>query len=150
MKNFRFRLETLLRLRKNSRDRALSDYALSIRDREVAEKKVVQADLYLDRLNDILIEKSQNVFLGSEILAFQEQIRTAKTSKNNLVKNLSKLKTLEDSRRRVFVQKESEFKSLENYKNRKSDEHFHCEFKKEEKAQEDIISSRFVFSRVHS
>jgi flagellar export protein FliJ len=150
MKTFTFRLETLLQLRKNARDRALSDYADSIRDRESAEEEVQRAEGYLERLNVKLLAKSQNIFLGKDMLDFQEQIQKAKNTKSDLKNKLSRLSSIESSRRKVFIQKEAEFKSLDNYKLRMADEHIVFETNKEEKAQEDIITSRFVYNRAHS
>ena len=57
---------------------------------------------------------------------------------------------MESARRKVFLQKEAEFKVLDRFKERKASEHLSNEQKKEEKEQEDIISSRFVFNRFHS
>jgi len=149
MRSFTFRLETLLRLRKNARDRALAEYAMSIEKRELAESKVEEADLYLFKLNKNLSAKSQRLFLGNEMLAFQEQIKNAKILKDKFVRELSSLSSIESSRRNVFLQKEADFKSLDRYKERKAGEHLAYELKKEEKEQEDIISSRFVFNRAH-
>ena len=150
MKSFTFRLETLLRLRKNSRDRALADYAKSIEQRESADKKVKEANLYLEKLNERVSLKSKSLFSGNEMITFQSQIKNAKDSKNRLLKDLSKLSSMESARRKVFLQKEAEFKSLDRFKERKESEHLSNEQKKEEKEQEDIISSRFVFNRFHS
>ena len=84
------------------------------------------------------------------MITFQSQIKNAKDSKNRLLKDLSKLSSMESARRKVFLQKEAEFKSLDRFKERKASEHLSNEQKKEEKEQEDIISSRFVFNRFHS
>jgi len=150
MKAFTFRLETLLRLRKNSRDRALADYAKSIEQREIADNKVQEADLYLEKLNERLSLKSKSLFSGNEMITFQSQIKNAKDSKSSLIKNLSKLSSMESARRKVFLRKEAEYKSLDRFKERKANEHNFYEQKKEEKEQEDVISSRFVFNRSHS
>ena len=116
MKSFTFRLETLLRLRKNSRDRALADYAKSIEQRESADKKVKEANLYLEKLNERVSLKSKSLFSGNEMITFQSQIKNAKDSKNRLLKDLSKLSSMESARRKVFLQKEAEFKSLDRFK----------------------------------
>ena len=150
MKAFTFRLETLLRLRKNSRDRALADYAKSIEQREIADIKVKEADDYLEKLNERLSLKSKSLFSGNEMITFQSQIKNAKDSKSRLIKNLSKLSSMESARRKVFLQKEAEYQSLDRFKERKANEHHSYEQKKEEKEREDIISSRFVFNRSHS
>jgi hypothetical protein len=83
------------------------------------------------------------------MVAFQEQIKNAKILKDKFVRELSSLSSIESSRRKVFLQKEADFKSLDRYKERKAGEHLAYELKKEEKEQEDIISSRFVFNRAH-
>ena len=106
MKSFTFRLETLLRLRKNSRDRALADYAKSIEQRESADKKVKEANLYLEKLNERVSLKSKSLFSGNEMITFQSQIKNAKDSKNRLLKDLSKLSSMESARRKVFLQLE--------------------------------------------
>jgi len=110
MKTFTFRLETLLQLRKNARDRALSDYADSIRDRESAEEEVQRAESYLEGLNVRLLAKSQNIFLGKDMLDFQEQIQKAKNTKSDLKNKLSRLSSIESSRRKYLFKKKLNLK----------------------------------------
>ena len=112
---------------------------------ELAESKVEEADLYLIKLNKSLSAKSQRLFLGNEMLAFQEQIKNAKILKDKFVRELSSLSSIESSRRNVFLQKEADFKSLDRYKERKAGEHLAYELKKERKRAGGYYQFAFCF-----
>jgi len=150
MRSFSFRLETLLRLRKNSRDRALADYAKAIEQREFAQSKIAEIEDYLAELDNKKNLKVSHIFSVNEMILLQSQIEKAQEIKSKQLKNLSRCIGLESSRKKIFLQKEAEFKSLEKFKDRKAEEHIVFERNKEEKEQEDIISARFVYDRVSS
>ena len=149
MKSFTFRLETLLRLRSSARDRALADYASSIKKRELAERMVLESETYLSKLNDDLSAKTRVSFLGTDLVAFQEEIQRAKETKDQRCKEVARLYSLESSRRAVYLRKESEYKSLERFKERKASEHLSREIQKEEREQENVIAARYVYDRVN-
>ncbi len=138
-----------MRLRAAARDRALSDYAKSIKNRELAEMKVMETESYLGKLNSGMTAKTSNSFLGSELVAFQNEIQRTKQVRERRVKNVARLASLESSRKLVYLEKEAEFKSLERFKERKSSEHMAMEIKKEEKELENVIGARFVYERVN-
>ena len=48
----------------------------------VADKKVKEANLYLEKLNERVSLKSKSLFSGNEMITFQSQIKNAKDSKN--------------------------------------------------------------------
>jgi flagellar export protein FliJ len=54
---------------------------------------------------------------------------------------------LEESRRKLFVQKDSESKSLDRLKDRQMHEHIELEAKKEEQELDDVIGARYLYER---
>ena len=149
MKAFRFRLETLLRLKDASRERALQDYAISIKIRQEWEAKLDRAVGYIAELENMLSEKQKLNFRASDLASIQMHLEQARQEVESFTLEVSRKKALEESRRTIFLKKESESKSLLRLKERQMSEHLEMETKKEEHELEDVIGARYLYDRAN-
>jgi flagellar export protein FliJ len=147
MRAFNFRLATLLRLREASREKSLLDYAKSIHERQQTEDRLNRASEYVSKLEVKLNEMQKLSFNASELEAMIGGLDHARSVLRDLSIELSRKKTLEESRRRLFVQKDSESKSLDRLKDRQMSDHVKLEAKKEEQELDDVIGARYLYER---
>ena len=147
MRAFNFRLATLLRLREASREKSLLDYAKSIHERQQTEDRLNRASEYVSKLEFKLNEMQKLSFNASELEAMIGGLDHARSVLRDLSIELSRKKTLEESRRRLFVQKDSESKSLDRLKDRQMNDHVKLEAKKEEQELDDVIGARYLYER---
>ncbi len=147
MRAFNFRLATLLRLREASREKSLLDYAKSIHERQQTEDRLNRASEYVSKLEVKLNEMQKLSFNASELEAMIGGLDHARSVLRDLSIELSRKKTLEESRRRLFVQKDSESKSLDRLKDRQMNDHVKLEAKKEEQELDDVIGARYLYER---
>ncbi len=147
MRAFTFRLETLLHLREMAKERAIKEYALSISQRERIEKELGCAVNSLKALNQIIGEKRTIGFSGAEQEAFNQSVLKSKDEIIDLNSKLSESRNIEDAKRNLYLQADTNCKSLLKLKAKKKEEHVKREEKKEEVALEDVIGARFVFNQ---
>ena len=147
MKAFTFRLETLLHLREMTRDKAIKDYAISISNRENAEIDLNSAVNSLKNLNTVIHQKRAVGFSGFEQETFNQSIVRIKEGIIDFNSKLADSKHIESVKRKLYLQADSNCKSLHKLEEKKKDEHFKREERKEESELEDIIGARFVFNR---
>ena len=147
MRAFNFKLGTLLRLREASREKSLLDYAKSIHERQQTEDRLMRASEYVSTLEFKLNEKQKLSFNANELEAMISGLDHARSVVRDLSTELSRKKTLEESRRKLFVHKDSESKSLERLKDRQMNEHILFEAKKEEQELDDVIGARYLYER---
>ena len=110
MKAFRFRLETLLRLKDASRERALQDYAISIKIRQEWEAKLDRAVGYIAELENMLSEKQKLNFRASDLASIQMRLEQARQEVESFTLEVSRKKALEESRRTIFLRKKARAK----------------------------------------
>ena len=147
MKAFSFRLETLLHLREMAKDKAIKDYAISISNRENAEQDLKNAVKDLESLNSEIKQRRTVGFSGFEQEAFNQSILRTKESIINFNSKLADSKNIEEAKRGLYLDADSNCKSLLKLKEKKKEEHLKREEKKEETELEDIIGARFVFDQ---
>ena len=147
MKSFKFRLETLVNLRELAKERAVKDYANAISIREKAESNLKTAIDSLAYLNHEIARKRKSGFSGFEQKDFDSSILQAKEHIIDRNSQLEEAKSIENAKRKLFLNAESSFKSLVNLKEKNKELHLKKEEKKEELELEDIIGSRFVFNQ---
>ena len=147
MKSFKFRLETLMNLRELAKERAVKDYANAISRREKAESNLKTAIDSLAFLNHEIARKRKSGFSGFEQKDFDSSILQAKELIIDRNSQLEEAKSIENAKRKLFLNAESSFKSLENLKEKSKELHLKKEEKKEELELEDIIGSRFVYNQ---
>ena len=150
MKAFKFRLETLLHLREISRDKALSQYAHAINLRQDKEKELRESELRLVELQFQISEKRKNSFTGSRQEAFDLSVKHAKERILDANKNLQQSIQTEKAKKGIYLNSNSEYKSLLKLKEKQFEIHVRNETLKEERELEDIIGGRFVFNNITS
>lgn len=150
MKAFKFRLETLLHLREISRDKALSQYAHAINLRQDKEKELRDSELRLLELQFQISEKRKNSFTGSKQEAFDLSVKHAKERILDANKNLQQSIQTEKAKKGIYLNSNSEYKSLLKLKEKQFEIHVRNETLKEERELEDIIGGRFVFNNITS
>ena len=150
MKAFKFRLETLLHLREISRDKALSQYAHAINLRQDKEKELRDSELRLVDLQFQISERRKNSFTGSKQEAFDLSVKHAKERILDANKNLQQSIQTEKAKKGIYLNSNSEYKSLLKLKEKQFEIHVRAETLKEERELEDIIGGRFVFNNITS
>lgn len=123
------------------------DYAKSIHERQQTEDRLMRASEYVSTLEFKLNEKQKLSFNANELEAMISGLDHARSVVRDLSTELSRKKTLEESRRKLFVHKDSESKSLERLKDRQMNEHILFEAKKEEQELDDVIGARYLYER---
>ncbi len=149
MKAFKFKLQTLLKLREASRERALLDYAKSIQERQQIEAKLNNAIAYVNSLENVVADKQKTNFRATDLTSLIGSIDDARSKVKSLSTDLSRQKTIEESRRKIFLTKNTDSESLQNLKDRQSSDHIDLEIKKEEHELDDIIGARYLYDRVN-
>ncbi len=144
MRAFHFRLQALLNLREQTREEALAAYAKSIAGREGEEEMEIAAVRRLEQNREVMAARRENGFTGAEQTAF---LRAVDSAKNALVRQRAKVaraKRTEERARAAFLEADGAVKSLDRLKDRRRDEHFRSEMKKEEHELEDVIGARYA------
>ena len=149
MKAFKFKLQTLLKLREASRERALLDYAKSIQERQQIEANLDKAIAHVDSLENFVGDKQKTNFRANDLTSLIGSIEDARNKVESLSTDLSQQKTIEESRRKIFLTKNTDSESLQNLKDRQTSEHIDLETKKEERELDDIIGARYLYDRVN-
>jgi len=149
MKAFKFKLQTLLKLREASRERALLDYAKSIHERQQIEANLKKAIAHVYSLENFVGDKQKTNFRANDLTSLIGSIEDARNKVESLSTDLSQQKTIEESRRKIFLTKNTDSESLQNLKDRQTSEHIDLETKKEERELDDIIGARYLFDRVN-
>jgi len=140
---FHFRLQTLLNLREMAREEALSTYANAIRQRELNEKRLTDCKSRLDELREAVAACRRESFTGAEQANFQQAVNLAKEHLLRQRNKLKRAKGVEEKARTSYVKADGEEKSLTNLKERRQEDHFQFELKKEERELEDVITARY-------
>ena len=74
-------------------------------------------------------------------------VEREKLSKNKI--SLNQAKEMQVSRRKIFLEKDSQYKSIQQLQEKQKEDHYFNENKKEQLELEDIIGSRFLFQRIN-
>ena len=144
MRAFHFRLQALLNLREQTREEALAAYAESISKREHEQELEAAAARSLEQNREAMAARREGGFRGAEQSAY---LRAIDSAKNALVRQRAKLaraKLFEERTRAAFLEADGAVKSLDRLKERRRDEHFRSEMKKEEHELEDVIGARYA------
>ena len=147
MKAFSFRLETLLHLREMAKDKAIAEYGLAIARREDAQKVLQERKRQMEDLREEIGRRRSTGFSGSEQNSYNRSIERAKEAIIDCNSKFEEAKKIAQAKRELYLNADSQFKSLLKLKEKQRDRHIEVETKKEEMQLEDIISSRFVFNQ---
>lgn len=149
MKSFSFKLHALLRLKESKRDQALSQFAAATKQVQNLKQDLTQAHQKRDSVLEILQNKQKGTFLSAQVEALQTSLLLEKENISNLELKLNEAERILQSRRSIFLEKDSQFKAVLRLKEKQQSQHYLIETKKEETELEDVISSRFLFHRIN-
>jgi len=146
MKAFSFRLETLLHLRELAKDRAVAEYGVAISKNEQAERALEERKREMEELRQEIGRRRNIGFSGSEQDGYNRSLERVKEAIVDSNSKLEESKKIVNAKRELYLNADSEFKSMLKLKEKRREQHIEAETKKEEMQLEDIISSRFVFN----
>lgn len=126
-----------------AREEALSAYANAIRQRELNEEKLADCYNRLNELREAVAACRSKNFTGSEQANFEQAVNLAKEHLLRQRNKVNRAKRVEEKARVSFVKADGDEKSLTNLKERRQEDHFQFELKKEERELEDVIGARF-------
>jgi flagellar export protein FliJ len=149
VKSFSFKLHALLRLKESKRDQALSQFAAATKQVQNLKQDLTQAHQKRDSVLEILQNKQKGTFLSAQVEALQTSLLLEKENISNLELKLNEAERILQSRRSIFLEKDSQYKAVLRLKEKQQSQHYLIETKKEETELEDVISSRFLFHRIN-
>jgi flagellar export protein FliJ len=149
VKSFSFKLHALLRLKESKRDQALSQFAAATKQVQNLKQDLTQAHQKRDSVLEILQNKQKGTFLSAQVEALQTSLLLEKENISSLEIKLNEAERILQSRRSIFLEKDSQFKAVLRLKEKQQSQHYLVETKKEETELEDVISSRFLFHRIN-
>ena len=146
MRSFSFKLRTLLHIRGIEKDKALRLYAQAIKNKEKLKFLLSSKKKFLKNLESEVAERRLINFSGFQEETFQLSIEKTNDQILQIHGELENSKSIENAKRKLYLKADSNFKSLENLKHKKHEEHVNSELKKEESELADIIGSRFIYN----
>lgn len=149
MRTFNFKLTALLKLKEAQREQALVQFASSIKEVQKLEAKLAISQNKLDSVLSILHDRKKGTFRSDQIEALHSSlmVEREKLYKNKI--SLNQAKEMQVSRRKIFLEKDSQYKSIQQLQEKQKEDHYFNENKKEQLELEDIIGSRFLFQRIN-
>jgi flagellar export protein FliJ len=149
VKSFSFKLHALLRLKESKRDQALSQFAAATKQVQNLKQDLNHAHQKRDSVLEILQNKQKGTFISAQVEALQTSLLLEKENISSLELKLNEAERILQSRRSIFLEKDSQFKAVLRLKEKQQSQHYLIETKKEETELEDVISSRFLFHRIN-
>ena len=149
MKTFSFKLHALLRLKESRREHALTQFAASTRELQRLKLDLINAQDKRDAVVDILNKIQRGTFQSAQIQSLQTSLLLERENISRIEKKVTEADRILESRRKIFLEKDSQFKAVQRLREKQRDAHYFTEIKKEETQLEDVISSRFLFHRIN-
>ena len=100
-------------------------------------------------MQEKLKERQKGVFRRDQIEALQSSLLLERENVSRQLFSLSRAKEMQNSRRKIFLDHDSQYKAIDRLQEKQRDEHFFNENKKEQLELEDVIGSRFLFQRIN-
>jgi flagellar export protein FliJ len=149
LKTFSFKLHALLRLKESRREHALAQFASSTRELQRLKLDLTNAQNKRDAVLVILNKRQTGTFQSAEIQSLQTSLHLERENISRIEKKVTEANRILESRRKIFLEKDSQFKAVQRLRETQRDAHYVKENKKEETELEDVISSRFLFHRIN-
>ena len=144
MKPFTFSLESVLQLRSREEDVAKDSYADSVAfyNRTLVSLETGIGDL--EGLQSTLSEKRQGVSKRDDQLLYLQAIRQQRSFCDTLTQRLARAEQLKELRFRLWMEARTKTQMLERLKERHKARYDAEVARQEEKALDDLVSSRWV------
>ena len=149
MRSFHFKLKALLSLKENKREQALTKFVQSIKEVLKLEEQLSESQKKYHAVQEKLKERQKGVFRRDQIEALQSSLLLERENVSEATLLLSRAKEMQNSRRKIFLDHDSQYKAIDRLQEKQRDEHFFNENKKEQLELEDVIGSRFLFQRIN-
>ena len=149
MRSFHFKLKALLSLKENKREQALTKFVQSIKEVLKLEEQLSESQKKYHAVQEKLKERQKGVFRRDQIEALQSSLLLERENVSEATLLLSRAKEMQNSRRKIFLDHDSQYKAIDRLQEKQRDEHFYNENKKEQLELEDVIGSRFLFQRIN-
>ena len=149
MRSFHFKLKALLSLKENKREQALTKFVQSIKEVLKLEEQLSEAQKKYHTVQEKLKERQKGVFRRDQIEALQSSLLLERENVSEATLLLSRAKEMQNSRRKIFLDHDSQYKAIDRLQEKQRDEHFFNENRKEQLELEDVIGSRFLFQRIN-
>ncbi len=149
MRTFNFKLKALLRLKETKREQSLVKFAHSVKEVQRLEEDLVSAQKRLDSVLGILHDRQKGAFRSDQIEALQSSLALERENLSQVQTLLNRAKEMQSSRRKIFMDHDSQCKAVDRLQEKQKEEHYFNENKKEQLELEDVIGSRFLFQRIN-
>lgn len=149
MRSFHFKLKALLSLKENNREQALTKFVQSIKEVLKLEEQLSESQKKYHAVQEKLKERQKGVFRRDQIEALQSSLLLERENVSEITLLLNRAKEMQNSRRKIFLDHDSQYKAIDRLQEKQRDEHFFNENRKEQLELEDIIGSRFLFQRIN-
>ena len=149
MRSFHFKLKALLSLKENKREQALTKFVQSIKEVLKLEEQLSEAQKKYHTVQEKLKERQKGVFRRDQIEALQSSLLLERENVSEITLLLNRAKEMQNSRRKIFLDHDSQYKAIDRLQEKQRDEHFFNENRKEQLELEDVIGSRFLFQRIN-
>ena len=132
MKSFAFKLIALLRLRETKKNQALAQFASSVKKVKNLVDELGKTRANYESVLKLVLQKQQNDFSGVQIQALQNSLNLEREKLEQIELQLKQAKSIQESRRNIFVNKDSEHKAILRLSEKQKDEHYQKEYQKEQ------------------
>lgn len=149
MRSFHFKLKALLSLKENKREQALTKFVQSIKEVLKLEEQLSESQKKYHAVQEKLKERQKGVFRRDQIEALQSSLLLERENVSEITLLLNRAKEIQNSRRKIFLDHDSQYKAIDRLQEKQRDEHFFNENRKEQLELEDVIGSRFLFQRIN-
>ena len=149
MRSFHFKLKALLSLKENNREQALTKFVQSIKEVLKLEEQLSESQKKYHAVQEKLKERQRGVFRRDQIEALQSSLLLERENVSEITLLLNRAKEMQNSRRKIFLDHDSQYKAIDRLQEKQRDEHFFNENRKEQLELEDVIGSRFLFQRIN-
>ncbi len=149
MRSFHFKLKALLSLKENNREQALTKFVQSIKEVLKLEEQLSESQKKYHAVQEKLKERQKGVFRRDQIEALQSSLLLERENVSEITLLLNRAKEMQNSRRKIFLDHDSQYKAIDRLQEKQRDEHFFNENRKEQLELEDVIGSRFLFQRIN-
>jgi len=149
VRSFHFKLKALLSLKENKREQALTKFVQSIKEVLKLEEQLSESQKKYHAVQEKLKERQKGVFRRDQIEALQSSLLLERENVSEITLLLNRAKEMQNSRRKIFLDHDSQYKAIDRLQEKQRDEHFFNENRKEQLELEDVIGSRFLFQRIN-
>lgn len=150
MKAFKFKLESVKRIRESEEKSALDSYAKAMQKRHVQEEHLERLKTNLREAESLIVSRRKMTVSASDLHADRNATMAIRMQINQAEADLEEYMKAEDTQRETFLQAKSQREILDRLEEKEVLEHEQKVRKEEEKEIEDLVVSRYARSSGNS